>query len=1552
MDCEVLPTSICDKVEDGRYYPSHAYTFQGDRVLIADSLREVEALAVLNPINESSSDAYWRNDTMEVLRVCPPTVPLALRQVGERGPATGHNITLFGFNFPTLPGALVCLWEGKLTYLDGYQRPFRHRTVAQAESEFVCHCPTPRLIGTNVDVGGYVEANVTLQMVGGSPTGAVRAEVPVVLDPTLEVNATDALVRAAYGSCELQAGEGQPAAGHDLNRWFELRGLSMAKLSFDFAHLPEEFVYGEHFTIAIYVDQSVCTDARCDVTRTLIPNTPETEHLLETTPCKHPVELPRWFIDPSVPKNQAFSISVTALEDVKIHIEAHILYGLFLPMAPQLVNTTTVQVMSPSRANMTFGLRSPAVRELPTVLSSQRKRVPVEYSFMVSFSRDYMDSIITPLNLPPRFRDTERGRVLVDFDARTVEATTPWITDPESDVREGPEYWEKPSGDILHNIAKYREVWHETIDLGNGEAAYQWSRMVLPYMPFFSSCKGFDNHIPLFALLEDDACELPDPDDGLLSEERYNFPPMPHPDDTYVAGPMEVFQSPIADVCSRTLQCRFEENLQAADIRERWFEVPGDTALFEILRSPVSLEDFYKNGDLLDSLLLSQGIDVFVPVSVDRSAAEELKGDCTTLCFPRSMTLDIPYYQVNYNEKRILAATLVLEDFDRDSSNSAYELSVAFYPLGWLDLVIAFAFNVETFIVLFVVIGLLSLAATTIYWSLNRLLTRQADPPQFRFFHMLSVVVPPPTLGITLALVPLAIVLSILFFILRGDELFFSVTVLDSNSAWFLDGVVGHWMQSKVDIRLKDQYRRGRMGLGFLTIAMFMMVLSARIYIPKPVSVKEQRLAQASRYNEQVSTWLPTLWKRSNFIFCSLMFSFFLVLITEFSFWEGFGDYIWYIIFIYKFVDIAAGVILESQLQDSLLLTPFGAAFGIIQALVTLGSDDFQDFVIVYFIEFGLMIADRVYIGPGLDAVIDWLVDTATSMHRRVLDMIQSVTALTLQQEVAREERQAKGLLAPEPPPVEEGSEETVEPIVDAFAGYSMEVVSLFFNPVLILMMIAFRDEMGIPELYGIKAQDMEYYFWFSVVILFFQLACDMFLHNVLELFHGWKIHDYLVFVRFHFNERRVRWVGMDDQYDEALDEGIRTLHQMGFSSQYYFMSFIHVTGMVLVVLGIEAMMRVSYNFFGDPATLLLVPFLWLLMTALQFIAVFLADKFGLWSVKRSSGTGMADSGDGDWGIPSLSELMNLQRRKKGSSYSSWQMNAKLSSDTFRFKFLDYNRAWLVYHLPEILTPRTVQRARPRLIAQFARMLGLLDEGGQELSGEEDGGPERKFGDVALSGSDRAVLRWWLNTARRRLAMRGAAAPIIRRSIAKERARHAEAVDVLMGFSMDQMDRMFQAAYPDMEELDLVAWKSFFAQRQTYKAVPKGSAPAGDSELLMADMLDSQEQQASRFGPVFLSPTSKRLLLVWYNQARMSLRRRSGRRQVVRRTAQAQPALHEEHEDTPEWAKGPLQLSPATAALARKWLQLARFRRSAPQRRTDGRGVAPSGTRSASRRNA
>ena len=180
---------------------------------------------------------------------------------------------------------------------------------------------------------------------------------------------------------------------------------------------------------------------------------------------------------------------------------------------------------------------------------------------------------------------------------------------------------------------------------------------------------------------------------------------------------------------------------------------------------------------------------------------------------------------------------------------------------------------------------------------------------------------------------------------------------------------------------------------------------------------------------------------------------------------------------------------------------------------------------------------------------------------------------------------------------VAEGGE-TVEPILDAFGAYGTCAMFTVYNvrlaqafsslrpfgprstgdapaqALVLLILIGFREEVQMTVSHNIKNNDMLYFLLFSVVLIPFQFIADVVLRcrgafparmrlvcsaqvftlSVLELFHGWKIYDYLIYTRYRFLQRETRWEGLEDSLDECIDESVRTLDQMCFSSQYYMM--------------------------------------------------------------------------------------------------------------------------------------------------------------------------------------------------------------------------------------------------------------------------------------------------------------------------------------------------------------------------------------------------------------
>ncbi len=1547
-DCEVTPVKVCDKDPNRRYYPTFEYTLNGDTEIIADGENEVEVLRHIDPVNQSSSVPFWRNDTIVVQRVCPSlawvdAAQLFEDELGALRPgllppgglanatlhaAAGRMLTVVGRNF--LPGSgsgnsseevmpTMCSFT-VISPESGVPEGTMVFTQAIVESQYRLYCSFPDFGLGRVTAATDILVNVSVLELGGEPAPTGPAT-QLLLSRTREGLNDTAYEAAELALCSATLeGEG-PIVEEDLapiDRWFSLRGLSMAHLTFDFRHLPEEFVYSEHFRVAISVIPSVCTDERCDAERVRIPNTPNNEHLLETSPCKHPIQLSPWFESSIVAKRTRLNVSILALEDVLFRVELHLLYGLFLPVAHHLANTSSVQIASPSLALNSFRLDSPPVRELAPWVSAQRRRVRDEHTFVAIFKREFLDSVSAPLNLPPRFQDLERGRVLPMFNVSTEAdaAQVPWIADDLSDVSPGPEYWNPPAAgaQLLELIDKYREIFQETPTptAAKPDVEYAFSRMLLPYLPYLSNCKGFDSYVPIFALTEGEECSLPP--EGMSFEpppERLDFPPFPHPDDIRVVDSLDFFQSPIADVCFQRLLCKFEENLPQKDVNPRWFEASGGTELFQILRNPTNLEGFFRNGLLLDEVEAQFGIDSFIPVSVDREAADSIQGECTRLCFPRVVRLEISYYQTNASVKRIIGATLVFDEFDRDTTLDRYVFEVLYYPLNYIELVVAFAFERNTFIFLFTIVGFLALAATIVYWAGHRLIAR-STAARFKYGSFLKIVTTPPLFGVALAIVPIAIIVFGIYILMNGEKLLWPDKGPDD--VWPLDAVVGHYMQSKVDPRLTQGYRRGRIGLCFLVMALYLLFVGSRIFVPRLVSKREREIERSrDQAAEEENTWTPTLWKRSHMLLTSILFALFLTVVVEFSFWEDYGTYIWYIIVALKVVAIFADITLGLILKEALLVAPLSTAMGIVQSMVTLGAADFADFLLAFAIEFGLAVAERVYIGPFLAAIINFVMASAGRAAKFFRSLIKLTRRKTLEEELLEEEKQATRVFKEKEREIEIEGQATVEPILDAFGSYANETVALLYSPILIAIFIFFRTETEIPNLYNIREQDMEYYLWFALIISAFQLCSDIFQLNVLEMFHQWQIFDYLTFTQYHFLQREARWIGMGEKLDECVEESLRTLNQMFFSSQFYFMNFLHASGIIFFIIGLEIIIRARYNFFGDPAALFLVPAILIACRIVRSLLTWFANRVGIWRMKNAGLAWHADleQDEDDDGVPKLDDLEKM----RGATHEQFIMNQKITSETFRYKFLDYNREWLVANLPKLLTPRTLRRSRPYLIAQFAKILGTVnDDISSDSSSDDD--VTRRFGPVDVSPASRTLVRMWLNLARRRLRLKDVVRPWI--------TRQPKEVQSELLACVDPLGDRFEKAHPNMEEFDQVAWKRFFEEQAYPFLQQQRDARAAKRRLQgatggLGD--DEDEADGPRFGAVFLRPAAKKMVTDWMREARARLRRRRGER--VREDVSDDD---EDEDDLPtaEWAKQPLNISSSTKALAARWLQLGR----------------------------
>src|SRR3546814_10504479 len=102
-------------------------------------------------------------------------------------------------------------------------------------------------------------------------------------------------------------------------------------------------------------------------------------------------------------------------------------------------------------------------------------------------------------------------------------------------------------------------------------------------------------------------------------------------------------------------------------------------------KSPLLSTNDAGGGSTVAQIELEEGTDVFIPVTINREAADAISGGCTIQCFPRSVHLDVGYYQLNTHTKRIIYAELVLDLFDFDSSTTDYSMQVSYRALNYID---------------------------------------------------------------------------------------------------------------------------------------------------------------------------------------------------------------------------------------------------------------------------------------------------------------------------------------------------------------------------------------------------------------------------------------------------------------------------------------------------------------------------------------------------------------------------------------------------------------------------------------------------------------------------------------------------------------------------------------------------------------------------------------------------------------------------------------------------------------------------------------------------
>lgn len=369
--------------------------------------------------------------------------------------------------------------------------------------------------------------------------------------------------------------------------------------------------------------------------------------------------------------------------------------------------------------------------------------------------------------------------------------------------------------------------WWTSVDTAVSTSGANIPYLGLPYLPFFSNCKGSDHYLSLNKMLETDpSCSTVDYESTVpvtafffLNKGFVGFFPTADTCNTSTA------LSPQANLVNSTwgnssvpwlpnfhgalYECVFEEQIEAIPANPRWYEAGYGTVLFHIANNPFGAAEYepvlasssfnyYWGGNPsgysqywgrspnISNIALVQTSYAIPVVAGFSSTSAGYQG-----AIPRQVIMTIWYYQRSKGSKRIFKAYLqyapdylcttltnngvtqrALEaqgipqctlNAEGKVASYEYQLEVYFLPRTWQYCMNYFQFQPPLYFLFFAMAGFFQAGMGAFLYIFNRLLTRLRHPPRFHGWVFLTAISFPAFFGCILGVMPIFIGCLIIF---------------------------------------------------------------------------------------------------------------------------------------------------------------------------------------------------------------------------------------------------------------------------------------------------------------------------------------------------------------------------------------------------------------------------------------------------------------------------------------------------------------------------------------------------------------------------------------------------------------------------------------------------------------------------------------------------------------------------------------------------------------------------------------------------------------------
>jgi hypothetical protein len=893
------------------------------------------------------------------------------------------------------------------------------------------------------------------------------------------------------------------------------------------------------------------------------------------------------------------------------------------------------------------------------------------------------------------------------------------------------------------SLITFDASWWKSGDFTNG-VANPFTFITLPYLPFFSNCDGYDSYMQFSDLIEENPnCQIV-PYDNTVVVSPFPWASSLYPvgdtclDANWIPNPPFDTSNP-----GITIFCTYEEDIFSSLSFTRWYEATYGTILWHLTQQALPSSIIQGNYDSVTSPVLwgrnsalkkLQGTDGLLPVVVTVYQGNPFP---QYPLVPRVVTLQIGYYQRTKGTKQIAYAYMSFSEFCTVSNIEAdvlawaeqgvpacipgdysYALQFSWTPLWWLDILNYFQFSAEIYVTVYAFMGIGIIILGAIVYLLHYIFTRIKLVPTFKLVAMGRLIFSPPVLGVLAISIPV----FILIFLLMLWWIYSASADPVASPFWLnFEQFNGEWINTSAPtLDSITTYRMGRFANSIGILGFILLYQATQLVVPPGSGgrleksdqvgpdedvedliasrraaahghsrLRKKKLgrndsevppeAKSDRPVAAANTWMPLRWKRGHFMLLSLISIMYATIILQFSFSTAFTYTIYYIIVILKLVHPFIDALLRYFLREAILTTPIMALLQVVQFLVMFGAENFTTYLALFAIQLLCLIVERLYMEPLIKR---FRINLPLTVLRIKLYYYKVRKIHRSEQETQEDEDELKQLQ-------DEVALELdgVEPMLELMTMYSAETLAMLLQPAVQLLIYLFDSSAfqpfsisGIPDTYDIRESDVAYYTFFNLIIIPFLLGFDIFILHSLELLYGWKLYDYMSYLRFRYERRHTSWLIQTKELDTSISEPLRRIDLMAFSSQHYFILAMHTWGLILLMFTFQIWLYWGYNFSADWVFLVTVPIVIILCLIIKQISMLVRNRIRLWQVFEM-----------DIYEEDEKEVQEVFASVQGSVTELQRIEATaLDDDAFKYRFLDQNRNWMLANLKSILTPKTL----------------------------------------------------------------------------------------------------------------------------------------------------------------------------------------------------------------------------------------------------------------------